>query len=329
MRIRTTCSGLVIVMLVVAVGVADAAAQGQDRRGRRQAGKPGHDPRWLAAQVALDRAGFSPGEIDGRGGSNTERALRGFQEARGLEVTGRLDEASVAALGEWFQNPTTTYVVTDADVAGPFVEALPDDMMQLAGLDSLGYTSVVERLAERFHAHPALLARLNAEVEPVAGASLTVPNVEPFYLPAERKAPTPRLTGATVTVTETTKTVRVTDAEGALVFQAPVSTGSEQDPLPKGEWSITGTAVLPVFRYNPTLFWDADPSHAKATIAPGPNNPVGVAWIDLNREHMGFHGTPEPSTIGRAQSHGCLRLTNWDALRLAALAGRGTKVVLQ
>ena len=121
----------------------------------------------------------------------------------------------------------------------------------------------------------------------------------------------------------------MTKADGTVVFHAPVSMGSDKDPLPKGEWKVNGTAVLPKFHYNPDLFWDADPSHAKATIAPGPNNPVGVVWIDLNKEHLGFHGTPEPARIGRSQSHGCLRLTNWDAMRLAALVGPGTKVVLQ
>jgi lipoprotein-anchoring transpeptidase ErfK/SrfK len=164
-----------------------------------------------------------------------------------------------------------------------------------------------------------------------AGTSIEVPNVEPFHPPTEPQAPKPQIEGATalVTVSEATKTVRVEASDGKVVFQAPVTTGSVQDPLPKGEWTITGTAVLPVFHYNPSLFWDADPSHAKAQIAPGPNNPVGVVWIDLSREHMGFHGTPEPSTIGKTQSHGCLRLTNWDAMRLAALVGRGARVVLQ
>jgi lipoprotein-anchoring transpeptidase ErfK/SrfK len=222
--------------------------------------------------------------------------------------------------------------VTDEDVAGPFVAApLPDDMMELAKLDALGYTSPLEMLAERFHAQPALLTHLNQGTPIAAGQTITVPNVEPFYPPAPGNAPTPTLAAgaARVRVSEATRTVRVEQADGSMVFQAPVTFGSEQDPLPKGELGITGTAVLPVFHYNPELFWDADPSHAKAKLAPGPNNPVGVVWIDLDKEHLGFHGTPEPSTIGRAQSHGCLRLTNWDAMRLAGLVGRGARVILQ
>jgi len=141
----------------------------------------------------------------------------------------------------------------------------------------------------------------------------------------------PQLNSASsvVRVDEATKTVRVEAPDGSVAFQAPVTIGSTHDPLPKGEWRIVGTAMLPVFQYNPELFWDADATHAKAKIAPGPNNPVGVVWIDLDKAHMGFHGTPEPGTIGRSQSHGCLRLTNWDAMRLASLVGRGAKVVLQ
>ena len=188
-------------------------------------------------------------------------------------------------------------------------------MMKLATLDALGYTSTLELLAERFHVRPTLLQQINQGTPLAPGQSITVPNVEPFHPPAERKAPKPQLEGAAglVTVSEMNKTVRVETSDGKIVFQAPVSIGSIQDPLPKGEWTITGTAVLPVFQYNPSLFWDADPGHAKAKIAPGPNNPVGVIWIDLSREHLGFHGTPEPSRIGKTQSHGCLRLTNWDA----------------
>ena len=118
----------------------------------------------------------------------------------------------------------------------------------------------------------------------------------------------------------------VTDGAGRTIMHAPVTSGSEHDPLPVGMWTVTGVGRNPSFNYNPDLFWDADPKHAKARIAPGPNNPVGVVWIDISKPHYGIHGTPEPSTIGRAESHGCVRLTNWDALRLAALVGKGTAV---
>jgi len=119
----------------------------------------------------------------------------------------------------------------------------------------------------------------------------------------------------------------VTDPDGKVLFYAPVTTGSEHDPLPIGEWKVTSIQFNPKFHYNPDLFWDADPSHTKATIQPGPNNPVGLVWINLSKEHYGLHGTPEPATIGRTQSHGCVRLTNWDALKLAGLVQPGTRVI--
>ena len=130
-----------------------------------------------------------------------------------------------------------------------------------------------------------------------------------------------------MTVAKGASALTVADASGRVVFYAPVTTGSEHDPLPIGEWKVNGVQMNPTFRYNPDLFWDAEPAHTKATIPAGPNNPVGVVWIDISKEHYGLHGTPEPATIGRTQSHGCVRLTNWDALKLAALVKPGTRVV--
>jgi lipoprotein-anchoring transpeptidase ErfK/SrfK len=121
----------------------------------------------------------------------------------------------------------------------------------------------------------------------------------------------------------------VVESGGRVVLHAPVTVGSEHDPLPIGEWAVTGLHPNPVFHYNPDLFWDADPSHAKAKIQPGPNNPVGVMWIDLTREHYGLHGTPEPGRVGHTASHGCVRLTNWDVERVAAYVRKGTRVVFK
>jgi lipoprotein-anchoring transpeptidase ErfK/SrfK len=128
-------------------------------------------------------------------------------------------------------------------------------------------------------------------------------------------------------VAKSTSSLTVTDESGRVLVYAPVTTGSLHDPLPIGEWKVTGIRFNPKFHYNPDLFWDAEPAHTKATIQPGPNNPVGVVWIDISKEHYGLHGTPEPSTIGRTQSHGCVRMTNWDALKVAALVKPGTHVV--
>jgi lipoprotein-anchoring transpeptidase ErfK/SrfK len=292
----------------------------------------------LQLQVMLDRAGFSPGVIDGQMGSNTRKALELFSRSGNQPST-------VPA--------TTTYRITADDAAGPFIDRLPDDMMETAKLPALGYTSLLEEIAERFHSTPALLQQLNPGVNFAADQEIRVPNVEPMMLPVSgaftstdakgrtggsTSAPQPTGTSGmqgeaaqrpdvTVTVEKNTSSLTVTDADGKVLFYAPVTTGSEHDPLPIGDWKVTGIQFNPKFRYNPELFWDADPSHTKATVQPGPNNPVGVVWINLSKEHYGLHGTPEPATIGRTQSHGCVRLTNWDALKLAALVQPGTRVV--
>lgn len=289
----------------------------------------------LALQVALDRAGFSPGEIDGKTGTNSQRALRAFQQAQGLTPTGELDSVTIVRLGSAFKNPLSTYAISADDGAGPFTNAIPADMMAKASLPALGYTSVREMLAERFHMSAALLAGLNSKARFAQGEVITVANVDPFYPPARGRttsdAARARATRSDleVIVTDKTKTLTVHDASGNVVFHAPVTVGSTNDPLPVGEWKVNGVERNPAFNYNPDLFWDADPSHAKAKLAPGPNNPVGSVWIDLSKEHYGIHGTPEPSRIGYTASHGCIRLTNWDAVRLAALVAPGTKVILQ
>jgi lipoprotein-anchoring transpeptidase ErfK/SrfK len=287
----------------------------------------------IAIQVALDRAGFSSGVIDGRTGANTKKALEAYRKREGRDI------AAVA-------DPLLEYRITDADAAGPFSTAIPKDLVEQSKLPALDYSSVDEALAERFHTTPAVLRRLNPTASFAAGEAIAVPNVEPTHLPAPTPASSsPRDNASTakavgtagrpdraavvVTVSRSASTLSVTDASGRVVFFAPVTTGSENDPLPIGEWKVNGTQLNPSFRYNPELFWDADPSHTKATIPPGPNGPVGVAWIDISKEHYGLHGTPEPASIGRTQSHGCVRLTNWDVLRLASLVGPGTKVVFE
>jgi lipoprotein-anchoring transpeptidase ErfK/SrfK len=313
--------------LVLVAGLAQTPATAKGTTGKDPGGNE-----TLALQVALDRAGFSPGAIDGAAGANTRKALEAHRKANGGEP---------AAV-----EPLIQYRITDEDAAGPFVANIPSDLVEQSKLEALGYRSLLEMLAERFHTTPALLQRLNPGAKFAGGESVNVPNVEPMRIPVKAAAkdkpkaddkakPDPAAKPAasqpdvTVTVQKSTSALTVADASGKVLLYAPVTTGSEKDPLPIGEWKVNGVGLQPEFRYNPDLFWDADPSHTKALIPPGPNNPVGLVWIDISKEHYGLHGTPEPATIGRTESHGCVRLTNWDALRLASLVKPGTVVVFR
>lgn len=282
-----------------------------------------------AWQVRLDQAGFSPGQLDGSFGKITRHALAAFQDSHGLAASGQPDCATWRAL-DGGQNTSTLrlYTITADDLKGPFIERMPADMERAARLKGLHYTSVIEELAERFHAAPAFLKRLNPGVRFAAGERIRVPAVTPF----DETVRPQHDTGAsevTVRVSRRESALRVMGAGGALIFFAPVSSGSTHDPLPPGTWKVSSITWHPVFHYNPDLFWDADPKEDAATIKAGPNNPVGVVWIGLDLEHYGLHGTPEPSNIGATASHGCVRLTNWDAARLAALVQPGTPVVFR
>ena len=286
------------------------------------AAKPAFDMTVVQTQVMLDRAGFSPGEIDGKSGTSTTRALEAFKKNGG-----HADALPADAL--------TAYRITEQDAAGPFTPDIPEDMVAKAKLPALGYANLLEALGERFHASPALLQRLNPEAKFAAGEEIQVPNVAaavaPVGPPRGRQAdakPSPENPAATiVTVKKSTSDLTVADGTGKILMYAPVTTGSQHDPLPIGEWKVTTVQRDPKFNYNPDLFWDAEPGHSKATIPAGPNNPVGVVWVDISKPHYGLHGTPEPATVGKTASHGCVRLTNWDASKLASLVRPGTKVV--
>ena len=274
----------------------------------------------LRAQILLQRAHFSVGEIDAGFGSNTRKAIAAYQARQGLTVSGVLDTASWAALNLDAEPVLMRYKLSVEDVAGPFV-ALPKDMMAKAALPALGYESALEGLAEKFHSSPKLLELLNPGVELTeADQEIIVPAIASM---------TPIAKTAKVVVDRSESTVTLLDADGQVLSHYPASTGSEHDPLPVGEWKIQAIAPNPSFHYSPELFWDADPTHAKAKIPPGPNNPVGVVWVDLSKEHYGIHGTPEPSRVGKSQSHGCIRLTNWDAKAFSEAVSSGMPALLQ
>jgi lipoprotein-anchoring transpeptidase ErfK/SrfK len=210
------------------------------------------------------------------------------------------------------------YTLSEDDVKGPFV-SVPADMMRKARLKYLGYGSALEAIAERFHINPTLFQQLNPGTRfNLAGQKIYAPNV---LMRATAKA-------AGIVVSKSESTLKVLNDKGQVIAQYPCTSGSEHDPLPIGDWRVTGIFKNPNFNYNPNLFWDAKPKDSKATISPGPNNPAGVVWIDLSKEHYGIHGTPSPGQIGHTESHGCIRLTNWDALELAGMIEKGTPVRL-
>lgn len=270
----------------------------------------------LRAQILLSRAHFSVGEIDGAIGPNFEHALKGFQLAHHLRPTGILNKPTWTALNKDTAPALISYTITKEDVAGPF-ETIPDDLMAQAALAHLDYESLEAELGERFHSSPALLHKLNPQ-KPFdqPGTEIWVPDVN---MPVPLKA-------ASVDVSKSQNTVTAFDADGKILAVFPCTSGSSHDPLPLGEWKVKDIVNNPPFYYNPDLFWNADPDQAKAKIAPGPRNPVGVVWIGITKEHYGIHGTPAPSLVGHAQSHGCVRLTNWDALELSKMVAVRTPV---
>jgi lipoprotein-anchoring transpeptidase ErfK/SrfK len=276
-------------------------------------------------QVLLDRQGFSPGQIDGRRGANLTHALAALQSARGLPSSGRPDCATWRALGvEGAEPAITTYTVTSDDLKGPF-EKIPKGPEEQATLAALGYESVLEELSERFHASPALLQKLNPGAI-VEGREVRVPAITTPFNPNIKPTSDPAAADVTIVVSRADSALRATRADGTLLFYAPVTTGSVHDPLPSGDYKVLGVGWHPAFHYNPDLFWDAKDGDEKATLKPGPNNPVGIVWVALNLDHYGLHGTPEPGNVGHTESHGCVRLTNWDAARVAALVKPGTPV---
>ena len=349
----------------------DALGMGDSEAAEDQGPPDSEERPIMQAQVVLDRVGFGPGVIDGKMGMSTENALRGFQEANDLAVTGKLDQATRQALSDWDAIPATRVVTIPTSWGDTAYTVIPDEPDAKAKLAGLGYQSLDERLAERFHTTVDVLKALNPDGRP-AGMAATPPSIsgnseEPdearpqaaqaSYFTAGQQIRVPNI-GADriekgsvdnrdwqrtlaslgvgtdqpevdrIVVSKAGKTLKAYKGE-KLVALFTVSSGSSEFPLPLGEWDIVGEAYNPPYRYDPEVLGNDDSEGNVHQLPPGPNSPVGVVWIDLSKEHYGIHGTPDPDTIGRAQSSGCVRLTNWDAARLAGMVSQSTKVIFE
>ena len=295
---------------------------------------PRSGPVTLQLEILLDRAGFSPGIIDGAWGINAAKAITFFTfPDDNRRFTGDSPPAVTSLDQETYERlrsaarPTSLmrwYTITTEDLAGPFT-SIPENVYQQAKLSCLCYSSAAEALAERFHTSPKFLAQLNpkAKIESLkAGTRLLVPNVEldGSALPQDTAI------AARIIVSKKGFWTHVIDSAGKIIYHFPSTLGAGYDPSPTGDFKVRDVMHDPAFRYQPKLFAEVPDSRPQALLPRGPNSPVGVVWISLSKPHYGIHGTSSPETIGYTSSHGCVRLTNWDALRLSELADIGTPV---
>lgn len=282
-----------------------------------QGAKEVSGPLMVKLQILLDRAHASPGFIDGREGDNVRNALRMFEERSNLPVDGKLDSDVWKLLERGTPDVIVSYELTADDLKGPFVDKIPTDYAEMAKMKRLSYASPLELLSEKFHIHPDLLKALNPGARLTAGSRIFVPNVMDIG-PAEEVA--------RIEVDKKQSMVRGYASDGKLAVSYPATIGSGDNPSPEGTMKVKGIAENPKYSYRPEKNFQQGDNTEPLELPPGPNSPVGSVWIDLTKETYGIHGTPDPEAIGKTASHGCVRLTNWNAEELAKLVKPGVKV---
>ncbi len=315
---------LMALMLPQAAQAAELTAEAVEKAERFEtSGEKAIDPAMIRLQVLLDRSRFSPGVIDGLGGDNVAKAIRAYEQANGLEVDGKPDDQLLARLTAEDDEPVLQrYSISEKDVKGPFLKEVPKKLEDMVKLDHLSYTSPRELLAEKFHMDEDLLEALNPGVEfSRAGTEITVAQVK-------TRAEKDRVTR--IEIDKGRGSLSGFDDKDELVAFYPASIGSTDMPSPTGTHKVRTIAPEPIYYYNPKeLNFSGVKAEGLLEIAAGPNNPVGSVWIDLTEPTYGIHGTPEPSLIAKSESHGCVRLTNWDAEELARMVKTGATVTFE
>ena len=270
-----------------------------------------------ALQILLDRKGASSGVIDGKFGSNVDKAIVSYRKITGQDLKSTDKIGILTALSESGGDPFTTYTITPEDAAGPFVASIPVDYAQKATLERMSYTSVTEMLGEKFHMDENYLKALNPEAN--FNRPGTIIKVANIGQPVTTKV-------KTIVADKGYKQVRAYDERGKLIAAYPATIGSSDTPSPSGTHAVTRIALNPDYTYNPKINFTQGSNTSILKIPPGPNGPVGSVWIALDKPTYGIHGTPDPSKIGKTESHGCVRLTNFDAEELAKIVAPGVTV---